>query len=175
MSNIKLLIWCPDLRCWLTNRRWCQLRSQCSAGTLASNQLLPNASLERDGKALIDLVDGLSSGSMVLVNVTNGNLADHDARLEGEAVERLPGHGKLLTCNDEQTQGNFWNVEEKTSFRFIIHDKKVCLNLLDSVDTKSQINECQDCTNLDSPYMIDSSKGRIQEKSSKVSTSHNNL
>jgi hypothetical protein len=28
---------------------------------------------------------------------------------------------------------------------------------------------------LDSPYMIDSSKGRIQEKSSKVSTSHNNL
>jgi hypothetical protein len=38
--------------------------------------------LKRDGKALIDLVDGLSSGSVVLVNVTNDNLADHDARLE---------------------------------------------------------------------------------------------
>jgi hypothetical protein len=25
--------------------------------------------------------------------MTNGNLADHDARLEGEATERLPGHG----------------------------------------------------------------------------------
>jgi hypothetical protein len=51
----------PNLRCWLTNRRWCQLQSQQSAGALTSNQLLPNASLERDEKALIDLVDGLSS------------------------------------------------------------------------------------------------------------------
>jgi hypothetical protein len=59
-------IWRPDLRCWLTNRRWCQLRSQRSAGTLTGNQLLPNASLERDGKVLIDLVDGLSSGLVVL-------------------------------------------------------------------------------------------------------------
>jgi hypothetical protein len=56
-------IWRPDLRCWLTNRRRCKLRSQRSAGTFAGNQLLPNASLERDGKALIDLVDGLSSGA----------------------------------------------------------------------------------------------------------------
>ncbi len=41
---------------------------------------------------LIDLVDGLSSGLVVLVSVTNGNLADHDARLGGGAAERLPGH-----------------------------------------------------------------------------------
>jgi hypothetical protein len=37
---------------------------------------------------LIDLVDGLSSGSVVLVNAMNGNLANHDARCEGEAAER---------------------------------------------------------------------------------------
>jgi hypothetical protein len=49
--------------------------------------------LERDGKALIDLVDGLSSGSIVLVSVTDGDLADHDARLGGGAAERFPGHG----------------------------------------------------------------------------------
>jgi hypothetical protein len=61
-----LLLWCPDLRCWLTNRRWSQLRSQRSAGALAGNQLLPNASLERDEKALIDLVDGLSWGSVAI-------------------------------------------------------------------------------------------------------------
>ncbi len=42
---------------------------------------------------LIDLVDGLSSGSVVLVSVTNGNLANHDARLEGAPAERLPSHG----------------------------------------------------------------------------------
>ncbi len=90
---IYFFIWCPDLRCWLINCRWCQLRSQRSVGTLVGNQLLPNATLEHDGKALIDLVDGLSSGSVVLVNVTNGNFADHDARLGGGAAERLPGHG----------------------------------------------------------------------------------
>jgi hypothetical protein len=39
----------------LTNCRWCQLRSQRSASTLAGNQLLPNAMLERNGKALINL------------------------------------------------------------------------------------------------------------------------
>jgi hypothetical protein len=55
--------------------------------------LLPNASLERNGKALIDLVDGLSSGSVVLVSVTDGDLVDHDARLRGGAAERLLGHG----------------------------------------------------------------------------------
>jgi hypothetical protein len=49
--------------------------------------------LERDGKALIDLVDGLSSGSVVLVSMTDDDLANHDARLGGGAVERLPGHG----------------------------------------------------------------------------------
>jgi hypothetical protein len=49
--------------------------------------------LERDGKALIDMVDGLSPRSVVLISVTNGNLADHDARLRGEAAERLPCHG----------------------------------------------------------------------------------
>jgi hypothetical protein len=49
--------------------------------------------LERDGKALIDLVDGLSSGSVVLVNMTNGNLADHDVRLGGGPAEHLPDHG----------------------------------------------------------------------------------
>jgi hypothetical protein len=56
------------------------LRSQRSAGTFIGNQLLPNVSLEHDEKALIDLVDGLSSGAVVLVNVTNDDLADHDAR-----------------------------------------------------------------------------------------------
>jgi hypothetical protein len=70
----------PDLRCWFTNHHWCQLRSQQSTGALAGNQLLPNTSLEHDRKALIDLVDGLSSGSVVLVSVTDGDLADHDAR-----------------------------------------------------------------------------------------------
>ncbi len=49
--------------------------------------------MERDGKALIDLVDGLSSGSVVLISVMDGDLADHDARLGGGAAERLPGHG----------------------------------------------------------------------------------
>ncbi len=72
------------------------MRSQRSAGTLAGNQLLPNATLEHNEKALIDLVDGLSSGSVVLVNVTNGNLADHDARLGGGAAECLPGHGNQV-------------------------------------------------------------------------------
>jgi hypothetical protein len=42
---------------------------------------------------LIDLVDGLSLRAVVLVSVTNGNLADHDARLGGGAAECLPGHG----------------------------------------------------------------------------------
>ncbi len=28
----------------------------------------------------------------MLVNVTDGDLADHDARLEGKIVVRLPGH-----------------------------------------------------------------------------------
>jgi hypothetical protein len=50
-----VLCWRPDLRCWLTNCHWCQLRSQHSAGTFASNQLLPNVSLEHNEKALIDL------------------------------------------------------------------------------------------------------------------------
>jgi hypothetical protein len=49
--------------------------------------------LECDGKALIDLEDGLSSGSVVLVNVTDGDLADHDARLGGGATKHLSGHG----------------------------------------------------------------------------------
>ncbi len=82
----------PELRCRFTNRCWCQLRSQRSAGALAGNQLLPNASLEHDGKALIDLVDGLSLGPVVLVSMTDGDLADHDACLESGAVERLPNH-----------------------------------------------------------------------------------
>ncbi len=76
-----LFLGCPDLRCWLTNRSWCQLRSQRSAGALAGNQLLSNVTLKPDGKALIDLVDGLSSGSVVLVSMTDDDLADHDARL----------------------------------------------------------------------------------------------
>jgi hypothetical protein len=42
--------------------------------------LLPNASLERDRKVLIDLVDGLSLGTVVLVNVTDDDFVDHDAR-----------------------------------------------------------------------------------------------
>jgi hypothetical protein len=57
----------PDLRCWFTNRCWSQLRGQRSSGALVGNQLLPNATLKHDGKALIDLVDGLSSGLVVLV------------------------------------------------------------------------------------------------------------
>ncbi len=55
--------------------------------------MLPNVSVERDGKALINLVDGLSSGSVVLVSVTDGDLTDHYVRLGGGAIERLPGHG----------------------------------------------------------------------------------
>jgi hypothetical protein len=58
-----------DLRCWFTNCRWYQLQGQRSAGALAGNQLLLNAALKRNEKALIDLVDGLSSGSVVLVSV----------------------------------------------------------------------------------------------------------
>jgi hypothetical protein len=42
---------------------------------------------------LIDLVDGLSLRLVVLVNVTNGNLVDHDVRIGGGATERLLGHG----------------------------------------------------------------------------------
>ncbi len=68
------------------------MRGQCSVGALAGNQLLPNAALKHDGKALIDLVDGLSSRSVVLIGVANGDLADHDARLEGRAIEHLPSH-----------------------------------------------------------------------------------
>jgi hypothetical protein len=49
--------------------------------------------LERDEKTLIDLVDGLSSGSIVLVSVTDGDLVDHDARLGGGAAERLSSQG----------------------------------------------------------------------------------
>jgi hypothetical protein len=36
----------------------------------------PNASLKRDGKTLIDLVDGLSLRTVVLVSVTNDNLCE---------------------------------------------------------------------------------------------------
>jgi hypothetical protein len=43
------------------------------SGTLASNQLVPNVALKRDEKTLIDLVDGLSSGSIVLVGVMDGD------------------------------------------------------------------------------------------------------
>ncbi len=48
--------------------------------------------LKRDEKALIDLVDGLSSGSVVLVSVADGDLANHDACLGGGVVERLLSH-----------------------------------------------------------------------------------
>ncbi len=82
-----------ELRCRLTNSSRCRLRSHRLADALTSSQLLPNASLERDGNALIDLVDGLTSGTIVLVSVTDGDLADHDARFESRAAERLPGHG----------------------------------------------------------------------------------
>jgi hypothetical protein len=58
-----------DLGCWFINRHWCQLRGRRSAGALASNQLLSNIALKRDGKALIDLVDGLSPGLIVLVDM----------------------------------------------------------------------------------------------------------
>jgi hypothetical protein len=73
----------PDLRCWFTNHRWCRLRDQRLAGALVGNQLLPNTALKHGGKAVIDLIDGLSSGSVVLVSVADDNFADHDARLEG--------------------------------------------------------------------------------------------
>ncbi len=88
-----LMIWNPALWCKLTNCRWNKLQSQRLTGAFAGNQLLPNTSLERDGKALIDLVDGLSSGSVVFVSVTDGDLADHDARLGGGTAKRLLGHG----------------------------------------------------------------------------------
>jgi hypothetical protein len=68
----KFSYWRPDLRCWLTNCRWCQLRSQRSTGTLAGNQLLPNASLKCDEKTLIDLVDGLSSSLIIYFLVEVG-------------------------------------------------------------------------------------------------------
>jgi hypothetical protein len=42
---------------------------------------------------LIDLVDGLSLGSIVLVSVTNNNLPDHDVRLRGEAAKCFPSNG----------------------------------------------------------------------------------
>jgi hypothetical protein len=48
--------------------------------------------LKRDRKALIDLVDGLSSKLVVLVSVTDGDLADHDVHLGDGVVERFPGH-----------------------------------------------------------------------------------
>jgi hypothetical protein len=67
MDSILKSLWCPDLRCWFTNRRWSQLRGQRSVNALTGNQLLPNAALKRGEKALIDLVDGLSSRSVVLV------------------------------------------------------------------------------------------------------------
>ncbi len=35
----------------------------------------------------------MSSGSVVLISVTNDNLANHDARLEGGVAEHLLGHG----------------------------------------------------------------------------------
>jgi hypothetical protein len=76
-----------------TNCRWCQLQSKRSAGALTGNQLFPNATLECNRKALIDLVDGLSSGSVVFVSVTDGDLVDHDVRLRGGATKRLLGHG----------------------------------------------------------------------------------
>ncbi len=77
-QNMTWMLLRPDLRCWFTNRLWCQLRGQRSAGALAGNQLLPNAALKRSEKVLIDLIDGLSSGLVVLVDVADGDLADHD-------------------------------------------------------------------------------------------------
>jgi hypothetical protein len=59
----------PELICRLTNCCWCQLRSQCSASALTCNQVLFNASLEQNRKVLIDLVDGLSLGMVVLVRM----------------------------------------------------------------------------------------------------------
>ncbi len=93
LKTIEFYFGRPEDRCRFTNCCWCQLRSQRSVGAVVGNQLLPNASLECDGKALIDLVDGLFSGMVVLLSVTDGNLADHDARLGSGAVERLPSHG----------------------------------------------------------------------------------
>ncbi len=68
--------------------------SRCTRRQLTAPQRLT----ERDGKALIDLVDGLSSGSVVLISVTDGDLADHDARLGGGAAERLSGHCGDTSC-----------------------------------------------------------------------------
>ncbi len=48
--------------------------------------------LKHGEKVLIDLIDGLSSGLVVLVSVVDGDLADHDARFRGGAAERFPGH-----------------------------------------------------------------------------------
>jgi hypothetical protein len=59
--------------------------------------------LEREGKALIDMVDGLSSGSVVLISVTDGDLADHDAHLGGGAAKRLPG--RLIFGKTFETHG----------------------------------------------------------------------
>jgi hypothetical protein len=39
--------------------------------------LLPNVALKHGGKALINLVDDQSSGSVVLVGVADGDLVDH--------------------------------------------------------------------------------------------------
>jgi hypothetical protein len=39
------------------------------------------------------MVDGLSSGTVVLVGVTDDDLADYNARFGSGAAERHPGHG----------------------------------------------------------------------------------
>ncbi len=38
------------------------------------------------------MVDGLSLGSVMLVDVADGDLEDHDARLRGGAAKRFLGH-----------------------------------------------------------------------------------
>ncbi len=87
------LFWRPELRCRLTNCSGCRLQSHHSADALAGNQLLPNASFKHDGKALINLLNGLSSGTVVLVSMTDGDLVDHNACLRSKATKRLPSHG----------------------------------------------------------------------------------
>jgi hypothetical protein len=114
------------------------LRSQRSANALIGNQLLPNASLENDGKALIDLEDGLSSGSVVLVSVTDGDLVDHDARLGGGATKRLPGHGDqaqaitatLLVVVRVLLGGGGLGSNQTLSCRTTLRNSLFCINIV---------------------------------------------
>ncbi len=87
---------------------------------------------------MIDLVDGLSLGSVVLVSVTNGNLTYHDARLKGGPVERLPGHGDqaqaitatLLVVVRVLLGGGGVGSNQTLSCRTTLRNSLFCINIV---------------------------------------------